>query len=192
MEQTQDAVPERANLRKLLLATFFSVLTCVSASIVVPIPYVPITMQSFVVLMAGLLLGARYGAVSQALYLLLGLLGLPVFAGGKGGLHHILSPSFGFLVGFIPAAFTAGYLVPKGPAPWWRFSLACFAATAVLYAVGLPLFWLNMNFVTAPQAGMTFVRTMKLAFVPFILPDSLKALLAGLLAAKTQAVLKSR
>ena len=193
-EQTQSAVPaSQTRLRQLLLSAFFAVLTSVSASITVPIPYVPITMQSFVVLLAGLLLGARYGALSQVLYLILGLIGLPVFAGGTGGLHRVLSPTFGFLIGFVFAAFAAGAFAPKRPnAPWWRYSLACFGATAVLYAIGLPLFWLNMNFITAPQTGMSFLRAVQLAFLPFVLPDTLKALLAGILAAKTHALLGDR
>ncbi len=180
----------RLKLRQFLLSAFFAALMAAGAMLTIPIPYVPITMQSFIVLMSGLLLGPWYGALSQIFYIVLGLIGLPIFAGGTGGLHRVFSPTFGFLIGFIFASFAAGFFAPKDKnAPWWRFSISGFMATFVLYLVGLPLFWLNMNYITAPDTGITFIRAVQVAFVPFILPDSIKALAAGWLAKRTKAVI---
>ena len=98
----------RSRTHAAVLVALFGVLTAVGAFIRVPLPTgVPFTLQVPAVLLAGLLLGPRLGAASQAAYLAVGLLGLPVFAGG-GGPGYVLSPTFGFLVGFVAAAPAVG------------------------------------------------------------------------------------
>jgi biotin transport system substrate-specific component len=145
---------------------------------------VPMTMQTFFVLTSGLMLGPKYGPLSQALYVAMGLSGLPVFAGGTGGLHRVLSPSFGFLVGFIAASWIAGLLTfPKqvdGPRTTLQYSLACCAATAALYAVALPCFYLNMRYITGTPISID--RMFEVALIPFVIPDAIKAVAAGALA----------
>ena len=96
--------------RQLTATAMISALTAVSSFLTIPIGPVPATMQSCVVLAAGPLLGARLGAISQLVYLMMGFAGLPVFAGGKAGLGIVLTPSFGFLVGFIATAYVTGRL----------------------------------------------------------------------------------
>ncbi|HCD71273.1 MAG TPA: BioY family transporter, partial [Thermovirga lienii] len=83
--------------KTMVLAAMFAVLTTVGAYIRVPMPVVPFTLQTAFVLLAGVLLGSRIGALSQVLYIIIGLLGLPVFAGGAGGLQTVFRPTFGFL-----------------------------------------------------------------------------------------------
>jgi len=93
-----------------VLIPLFTALTAVGAFIKIPIPHVPFTMQTVMVMFAGLILGGRRGALSQLLYLVLGLMGLPIFAQG-GGPAYVLQPSFGFLLGFIPGAFVIGKIL---------------------------------------------------------------------------------
>jgi biotin transport system substrate-specific component len=184
-------------LKDLILSAFFAILTGVGGQFSLPLPFspVPVSMQFFVVLMSGLLLGPKYGPISQMVYIALGLLGAPVFAGGTGGLHRVLSPSFGFLVGYVLASWTAGWLGAKIRLPReaaWRgfvlYSLVSFAATGVLYAVGLPWFHVNMNYVAG--AEMSFLRSAQLAFLPFLVPDTLKVATAGCLASRAVPVLR--
>ena len=179
--------------KEFLLSAFFAVLTSVGGTLTVPMYPVPMTMQTFFVLASGLLLGPKYGPLSQVLYVVMGLAGLPVFAGGTGGLHHVFSPSFGFLVGFIAASWTAGFLVsPKqaaGPRTAFQYALACCAATVVLYTVALPCFYLNMNYVTG--VPMTLTGVFQAALIPFVIPDALKAAAAGVLARQAIPMLRN-
>ena len=86
----------------------FTALTAVGAFISIPIGPVPITLQSFFVLLSGIILGSKKAMFSQITYLLLGLIGFPIFAGFSGGIQTIFKPSFGFIIGYIVAAYVVG------------------------------------------------------------------------------------
>ncbi len=107
--QNQQAVAERKGYFMIATA-LFAAMTTAGAFIRIPLPWVPITLQTMFVLLSGYLLGFFYGALSQILYLLIGLLGFPVFAQG-GGPAYVLKPTFGYLMGFPLAAATVGYLI---------------------------------------------------------------------------------
>lgn len=118
----------------------FAALMTVSAYIRIPFPFVPLTFQTAVCILCGLLLGAKKGAISMCAYALAGLVGLPVFTSG-GGLSYVLMPSFGYIIGFIAAAAVAGLVVSRADRPSFRRCLAAaFAALAVNYAVGTAYF----------------------------------------------------
>lgn len=159
------------SVRNLSLTALFAALTAVGAFLRIPAPLAPITLQFFFTLTAGLLLGPKWGAASQALYVALGLLGLPIFTLG-GGFSYVLQPSFGFLLGLIPAAALAGLLRKK---PF----LACLAAWAVLYLVGLPY----LHFMLQP---ISFWSTVKAGFLIFLPGDALKIVVAAVLCPKVQ------
>ncbi|HXV97650.1 MAG TPA: biotin transporter BioY, partial [Anaerolineae bacterium] len=119
-----DAVlPQRRMLHNMILVVLFSLLIALSAQIAIPLPFtpVPITMQTFMVLLTGTLLGSRLGAVTLIAYLVEGLVGLPVFAGGTSawspssipGVPVIMGPSAGYLVGFVFAAALVGFLAER-------------------------------------------------------------------------------
>lgn len=115
----------------------FVVLMTVAAYIQIPFPLVPLTFQTVVSVLAGLLLGAKKGAISMAVYAFAGLLGLPVFSAG-GGIYYVLKPSFGYIIGFIFAALTAGLIAGRGGLPFWRYIVAAIAAFLADYALGIP------------------------------------------------------
>lgn len=118
----------------------FAALMTAAAYIRIPFPFVPLTFQTAVCILCGLLLGAKKGAVSICAYALAGLAGLPVFASG-GGLSYVLMPSFGYIPGFIAAAAVAGAIAGKGEnLSFKRCLAAAFAALAVNYAVGTAYF----------------------------------------------------
>lgn len=133
----------KTNTRMLVLAALFAALTAVGAFLKFPLGAMSLTLQFLFTALSGLLLGPAWGAVSQAVYVLTGLVGLPVFTLG-GGPGYLLQPSFGFLLGLIPAAWTVGRLSGRS-AGNRRAVLSCLAGLAVLYLVGLPYLYLIFN-----------------------------------------------
>lgn len=133
----------RDQTRMLALAALFAVVTAAANFIKIPIGVVPITLLFFATALSGVLLGPKWGAVSQVVYVVLGLVGLPIFTGG-GGLGYVLQPSFGFLLGLIPAAWVIGMVSRGEPGPV-RVALAALAGLGTLYLVGLPYMWLILN-----------------------------------------------
>jgi biotin transport system substrate-specific component len=175
----------RSLVTDVILVAAGAALTAIAAQVVIPLWPVPITGQTFAVLLVGAALGATRGALSLALYLVLGVAGLPVFAaGGHGSLFA--SPSGGFVVGFIFAAALTGWLAQR---KWDHKVVGTFVAfaagTIVIYAFGLP--WLYTVLGTFPAATMTTVfgttnvlqATVQSGLVPFLFGDLLKALIAA-------------
>ena len=131
----------RTDTRMLILAALFAALTAAGAFLRLPLGALSLTLQTFFTLLAGVLLGGGWGAVSQLVYVALGLAGLPVFTMG-GGPGYLFQPSFGFLLGLIPGALVTGLAARgRGSRPG-RVVLACAAGTAVIYAVGVPYMYL--------------------------------------------------
>lgn len=143
---------------------------------------VPFSLLPPFVMLAGLLLG-RKGAISLIVYVLLGLLGIPVFAKAPfGGVSYLLQPSFGFVIGYALAAFVIGWLTER----WnWRSPLALFSASVfglvALYLCGLPYLYLCMRFFLGKT--LTLQQVFAFGFFPFIAFDLVKAGLAAALAA---------
>jgi biotin transport system substrate-specific component len=144
----------------LTLVALFSALTVAGAYIRVPLPPVPLTLQTMMVYLAGLVLGARGGGLSQVIYLLIGLLGLPVFAGG-GGPAYVLSPTFGYLAAFVPASMIVGALVHrlKGRAR----ILSIVAGILVVYSIGVGYLYFSMNVLL--DKPMTVYDAVRLGFL---------------------------
>lgn len=115
-------------------------LIIVGAYIKIPVPPVPFTMQSFFVILGGLTLGAGCGAAAVGLYIFMGLAGLPIFSGG-GGFGYVLSPTFGYIIGFMIAAFAGGRIAAASNR-FWRLLCAALAATAVIYIFGMGYYYL--------------------------------------------------
>jgi len=126
------------SLRGMVYASMFGALTAVGAYIIIPLPPVPITLQTLFVILAGALLGGKLGALSQIVYILLGIIGLPVFAGGKAGAGVLLGPTGGYLVGFVIGAYVVGKLTAVREKPGFIWLLcSMLAGIAVLYLLGV-------------------------------------------------------
>src|SRR5450756_918649 len=133
---------------QLLLATGFACLTALGALVQIPIGPVPITLQVLFVLLSGLVLGSRLGALSQIEYLAIGFAGAPVFAGGKSGLIALLGPTGGYLIGFVVGAYLAGLVAESIARPGRvRFFAAGLVGTAGIYLLGM--MWLATWFAVA-------------------------------------------
>lgn len=151
--------------KDLVLVMVFAIMTGLSAQLKIEIGAIPITMQTLVVLLSGVLLGSKKGAASQAVYLFMGLLGLPWFSRG-GGLAYLLSPTFGYILGFVLAAFMTGLLIEKGrEKKIGTIVLALLAGEAAIYSLGL--LWLY------PLVGLE--KLLAIGLYPFILGEFLKS-----------------
>jgi biotin transport system substrate-specific component len=160
-----------------LLVVAGSALLTVSAKVQVPMWPVPMTMQSFVVLFLGALLGPRLGAAAVATYLAQGFAGLPVFAlPGAGGPAYFLGATGGFLLSFIPAAWIAGRCAHAG-APLWKVAAGMTAAHALILIVGM--LWLAFLAQLASGAvGVGLSRAYAAGVAPFIVGSVVKTALA--------------
>lgn len=157
-------------LRVVLLAAVGSLLLTASAKVQIPFWPVPLTMQTFVVMVLALGYGARLATGTVGLYLAQGAMGLPVFAAG-GGLVYFTGPTGGYLVGFLVAAALMGHLADRG---WHRSVpralLAAFLGAAVMFACGVAWLSVLIGFGPAVASGL----------IPFLPGDLLKVVLAGL------------
>lgn len=181
----------------LTLAAMFAALMAVGGNITAWIPAlafgsVPITLQTFFCLFAGLLLGSRLGAVSMIVYTLVGLAGAPVFAGFSGGLAIIVKPTFGFILSYILAAYVAGKVIEmakKPSAP--TFFFAAFLGLIVNYAVGTTLLYAALTNWAAVE-GVTYLGTWK-GMLIFLPKDILLTAITAMIAPRIyKAVAKNR
>ena len=161
-------------LRMLVFASLLAALMAAGAFLAIPIGPIPIVLQNMFVFLAGLLLGSRWGLASVAVYLLAGACGLPVFGGGLGGIGRIVGPTGGYLMGYLPAVFIAGYISEKTDHRLGYDILAMIGATVVLYACGVT--WLKI------LTGMTWSKTLMVGMYPFLIGDAMKIIAAALIA----------
>ena len=164
--------------RSLVSAALFVCLTAIGAWIRIPFPLVPMTLQVLFVLLSGMCLGPKLGAMSQAAYLLMGLMGLPVFAGASGP-HILFSPTFGYLAGFILASYAAGK-VSKERTSLLGLLGSSLVGLLAIYACGTIGLFLNLNFIVGKD--ITFIGAVKIGVLPFLLADGLKAAAATIVA----------
>jgi len=158
--------------RSVGLVLAFSLLMAASAQIAFPIGPVPITGQTFVVLLTGALLGSRLGAITMIVYLIEGASGLPFFAGGRGSLLHLFGQTGGYLIAFPAAAFITGAFAEHD---WDRNFVTAVAAMAIGSAVIILSGWAWFAIVTNTGMATAF----KLTVLPFIAGDIIKILLAA-------------
>ena len=140
--------------RDMILCAMFVALIAVGAFIKVPVPVVPFTLQYLFTMLAGLLLGAKKGALTVGVYILLGLFGLPIFAQG-GGIGYIFQPSFGYIIGLAAGAFVTGLIADKGSRPGFgRLLAANFAGLAIVYFMGMVYYYVISNFYLDSPIGL--------------------------------------
>lgn len=153
-------------LKRMVHASLMAALTAAGAYIAIPLGPVPIVLQNLFVMLAGLLLGGRWGLASIGIYLLAGVMGLPVFAGGTGGIGRLVGPTGGYLIGFAAAAYLVGIIAEAGRGRVLIDVLAMLAGTAAIYSVGVP--WLKL------VTGMSLAKAVSVGMLPFLIGDALK------------------
>jgi len=176
----------KITLKDMVRVSLFSGLMVVGAFIKIPLPFLPVTLQGFFCALAGILLGARLGLLSQLIYLLMGLLGLPVFSSG-GGITYILNPSFGYILGFATAAFVIGWLSERlGQLKLKGVFISLYSGLIVIYMCGLGYaYMLSVLYLDKPNA--VFVS---MAIVPFLIKDLILFTAAGIVVSRTSQLVK--
>lgn len=163
-----------STLRFSVLSSMMAALMAIGAYLHIPIGPVPIVLTNLFVLLSGLLLGARWGLISGALYLFVGAIGMPVFYGGKGGLAHLFGPTGGYLFGFVFAAGIVGFISHRIGYSLLGDIIAVIIGSLVIYIFGVP--WLKA------MAKISWEKAFILGMVPFLVGDGIKAVVAVLLA----------
>lgn len=166
---------------RLMICALFASLTAVLSQISIPIGPVPMNLATFSVYLAGGVLGGTAGALSQAVFVLLGAFGLPVYAQFSGGIGTLAGPTGGFLAGYIAAAWVTGSFRMGGKNAYIRYILAMIAATAVLYALGTAWFMFSTK--------TSLWKALVLCVFPFLIGDSLKIALGAFLTPRLRGVL---
>jgi biotin transport system substrate-specific component len=161
-------------LRDVILIVLGALFVAALAQVKIPLPFtpVPLTGQTFGVLLVGATLGSKRGAASMALYIALGALGLPFFAGGTSGLAYLSGATLGYLVGFVMAAYVVGLLAERGLERSVRTSLIPFlVGTIIIYVCGVA--WLTILLGSLSKAVVAGV-------IPFLIGDAIKLIAAAL------------
>jgi biotin transport system substrate-specific component len=166
---------------KVILAVSFACLTGVLAQVRFYLPWspVPVTAQTFAVILSAVLLGKWWGGISQAMYLGVGMAGVPWFAGMNGGFAYLAGPTGGYLIGFVLAAFFLGYYVDtyvKSRKYWSMFALMFFANFGIVFGFGLAQLygWLSLT-----GASVDLWGVLLMGLIPFIIGDTIKIALAA-------------
>ncbi|MDO5767393.1 MAG: biotin transporter BioY [Spirochaetales bacterium] len=180
----------KSNVRNLVYVALFIVLITIGAKVVIPIPVCPFTLQLLFTTLAGLVLGPVYGGISVLCYIVLGLIGVPVFATG-GGFGYVLQPTFGYLVGFAAGAFLTGLIAGKNrePCSFLRLLAANFAGLLVVYLMGIVYFWLIKTFYIGNPIG--FKALILYCFVLAVPGDIVLCVVAAILSKKLLPILKA-
>lgn len=164
-------IREQQKLRMMIITALFAAIIGILAQVTIPLPLVPITGQTLAIGLAATILGARYGTVSVLLYILLGAVGIPVFAGFSAGFSVLVGPTGGFIVGFIPTALFIGYYLEKTS---FTFPQAMIANTIGMFiTLSFGTAWLKI------AADLSWTGAFASGFAPFIIVGLIKAALAS-------------
>lgn len=170
MTSKQHAMPMRSTKTYAMTATaLMTAVTCILAPLSIPIGPVPISLTNFVIYLSLYILDWKKETVSYLLYLLIGLVGVPVFSGFSGGVGKLAGPTGGYIIGFIPMAILAGIIIDHVPKRWIQFA-GMIVGTAICYIFGTAWFCL--------QSGTNVAAALSICVIPFIPGDLIKMLLA--------------
>ncbi|MGM0137772.1 biotin transport system substrate-specific component [Enterococcus sp. DIV0755b] len=163
----------RISLREQLLAAIFAGIIAILSQVTIPLGLIPLTLQTFIIGLTVTILGSKTGTWAITIYLLLGLIGIPVFAGGSAGFGVLFGPTGGFLIGFIFNGLVTGSILDNTKKNYFWAVIANIVGAMVTLAFGTA--WLKFG------TGMEFIAALKTGFIPFIIPGIIKAVACGIL-----------
>lgn len=175
----------KINTRDMILVSFFAALTIVGAKVSINLPYVPASLQLVFCCFAGIMLGARLGMLSQLIYMIIGLIGIPVFSKPIAGPQYILQPTFGYIIGFIVAAYVIGFIREK----YNKIFIAVLCGIMVDYIIGVAYMYGIINLYIGKP--MSLQVALMVGFVPFIVKDIFVGVIVAAIATATIPALKS-
>lgn len=170
-------------IKKMALCALFTALIAVGAFVKIPVPVIPLTLQTMFVILAGFLIGSKLGGLSALLYMILGLIGIPIFTSGS-GIGYIFKPTFGYIIGFCFAAYVVGKITYASDKPitLGRMFAAMFAGLGIIYGFGLVYFYFIQNFVNG--ITMSAAKVLTIGFVATVPGDLITCSLACIAANK--------
>lgn len=173
---------KRITTKELVLTALFAALSAVGAFMKIPLPIAPFSFQPFFVCMAGSLLGSQLGALSQVLYVFIGLIGIPIFTYG-GGPGYVIQPTFGYLIGFMVAAYAIGRIIERSPQKNFKaFMTANLVGLMIAYSVGVPYLYISLNYFVGKAVSVAYV--IKYGFFIFLLWDIIKVCIVSIVAVR--------
>lgn len=164
--------------KKMILYALFAALTGVCSMISIPLPFtpVPINLATLSVFLAGGLLGARGGAISQIVYVFIGAIGLPVFSNFSGGFGVLTGPTGGYIIGYVVAAWITGLVIGKFGHSYYKNAIGMLVGLAACYTLGTLWFMYVTN--------MGIIESLFMCIVPFLIGDGVKIIIAAILVKK--------
>lgn len=169
-------------LRSMILCALFAALTAVCAQIQVPIGAVPVTMQLLPILLCAALMAKQYAALTTAVYMLMGLVGLPVFAGMAGGAAKLFGVTGGYIIGFLPCAFITALMIERLGRAWWIQAISMVVGVLVCYVFGTAWFMVTK--------GVGLWASLTMCVIPFLPGDAVKIALAVVLSLRLEKPMK--
>ena len=166
----------KISVKETVIVSIFTAMTVLGGYIAIPLGTVSMVLSNFVILLSGLLLGSKRGTAVAFTYLLLGTLGLPVFAGGTSGIAHIIGPTGGYLFGYLPAAFITGLISQYKERSLKKDTLALICGALSIYALGIP--WLKFSL------AISWIKAISAGMLPFLIGDAIKVIAAALIGTK--------
>ncbi len=175
----ETASRSHARLKSMVFVALMAAFLCIFSPISIPLPLVPITLQTFAVFVASALLGWKKGTIAVFIYLLVGLIGMPVFSGWTGGFSSFATPSSGYIIGFLFTALLTGFLIDRFSRQFWMYPVAMAAGLAVCYLFGTIWFLVYMNVWMATP--YTLWQALLVCVIPFLVGDAVKIAAAAAL-----------
>ena len=170
--------------KDMTLIAVMAALICVAGPLSIPVGPIPLSLATFAVYLAGSVLGRKKGTIAVALYLVIGVIGVPVFSGFSGGFQKLAGVTGGYLIGYLPCAYLSGIGAEKREkAGWWFHPLMMIAGTVLLYLVGTIVFMLH--------TGNGLIASLSLCVIPFLIGDAIKIFAATLLTVPVRKAVKA-
>ncbi len=162
-------------VKDMTITAVMAALICIAGPLTIPMGPIPLSLATFAVYLAGAVTGKKYGTTAVGLYLLIGIIGVPVFSGFSGGFQKLAGVTGGYLIGYLPCAFLSGIGAERAEKKGrkWLLPLMMIAGTAVLYAIGTAWFMI--------QTGNALGAALSLCVIPFLPGDAVKILAASIL-----------
>lgn len=173
-------------IRDMVFTALFAAVICAVAPFIILLPFspVPLSLATLVIYIAAASMNWKTGTLAVALYLLIGMIGLPVFSGFHGGVHKLVGPTGGFLIGYIPCAFVIGLIVDRFELRKWLYPVSMALGTAVLYACGTVWIMVSLKY--------TLAAALMACVIPFLIGDAAKIIFASVIAPLLRKALKKQ
>lgn len=171
----------------MVMIALFTALIAVCTMVTIPIPPVPFTLQTLAVFLAGGLLGAKRGTISVFIYILLGTIGIPVFANFKGGFSALIGPTGGYIIGFLATALIVGLAYDKFGSKLWVMAVSMAIGLLACYIFGTVWFIIVYN---QTKGGMDLLKALSICVTPFLAFDAVKIIVAAIVCNRLHKLVK--